>query len=81
MSEKCLMKNLRFDVEISIYDGMFQAAGYEDNEEGHTKLIQDLLNVRFVSYIFDNLLFDSPPFEIDLVQINQFHQEGKWEEV
>jgi len=81
MSEKCLMKNLRFDVEISIYDGMFQAAGYEDNEDGHTKLIQDLLNARFENYIFDNVLFESPPLEINLVQINQFSQEVKWEEV
>lgn len=81
MSEKCLMKNLRFDVEISIYDGIFQAAGYEDNEGGHTKLIQDLLNARFESYIFDNLRFESPPFEINLVQKNQSSDFEKWEEV
>ncbi len=81
-NKKCLMKNLRFDIEISIYGGLFQAAGYEDDEEGYTKLIHDLLTGRFESYCYDNTLMQSPPLEVNWVQKKQQSPDCEvWEEV
>lgn len=81
MSEKCLMKTLRFDVEVSIYNNLFEAAGYEDDYEGHVKLITDLMNARFNEYVFDNVLFESPPFEIINIDKSNFGESEVWEEV
>ena len=81
MNKKCLMKNVRFNVEISIYDDLFQAAGYQDDDEGHIQLVTDLMNAKFKRFEFDGVLFDSPPCEITLVDKSDRGQCEEWEEV
>lgn len=81
MSNKCIMKTLHFDLEVSIYQDMFQAAGYEDNDEGHIKLIEDLMKLKFKTFIFDGIFIDSPPFEIELIEKSVSFEDEKWEEV
>jgi hypothetical protein len=80
MNERCLVKKLRFDVEVSLYHDMFLAAGYEDTDEGHLQLVNDLLRNEFKNYEFDSIHWESPPFELTWVSKSECVDSEVWEE-